>query len=89
MMITIIGLEDEEDSSTIAVSIDSNNSGALIYCTNHYGDKVALNVDDRLLKQLCNEVSKAIKSRAQKTNECGEVKNVALPCLSQSIGRRA
>ena len=80
-MITVIGLEDGEDSSTIVVSIDSDYSGAMVYCVNHYGDKVTLSVDNRLLKQLCNDVSKAIKSRAQKTNECGEVKNVAIPYL--------
>jgi hypothetical protein len=77
MMITVIGLEDKEDSSTIVVSIDSEDSGALVYGTNHYGDKVVLTVDARLLKQFCNDVSKAIQSKAQKTNECGEVKNVA------------
>ena len=83
-MITVIGLDDYEDSTSIVVSIDSNNTGTMVYCTNHYGDKVALIVDARLLKQLCNEVSNAIKSRARRTNECGEVKNVAIPCLPKS-----
>lgn len=77
-MIHIIGLEDEEDSSTIAVSIESDYTGAMVYCENQYGDKVALTVDIRLLKQLCNQVSKAIKSRAQKTNGCGSVKEKIL-----------
>lgn len=77
-MKTIIGLEDHEESSTIVVSIEDNYTGAMIYCTNHYGDKVALIVDNRLLKQLCNQVSEAIKSKAQKTNVCGEVKKTVL-----------
>lgn len=73
-MIKIISLDDVEDDCTIQVSIDSNCTGAMVYCTNNYGQKVALIVDARLLKQLCNEVSKSIKSRAQKNNMCGYVK---------------
>lgn len=72
-MISIISLDDEEDASRIQVSIDSKYTGALVYCTNYEGDTVSLIVDDRLLKQLCNQVSKVIKSKAQKTNECGYV----------------
>ena len=73
-MINIISLDDVEDASTIQVSLDSNDSGALVYCTNHEGQKVGLIVDARLLKQLCNAVAKAIKGRAQRANECGYVK---------------
>lgn len=80
-MITVIGLDDYEDFTSIVVSVEDRFTGATVYCTDHYGDKVALIVDVRLLKHLCNEVSKAIKTRAQKTNSYGEVKNVALPCL--------
>lgn len=72
-MITFINLKDEEDASSIMVTLDDDCTGAIIYCTNHHGAKLSLIVDDRLLKQLCNQVSKAIKSRAQKTNECGYV----------------
>ena len=72
-MMTFINLIDEEDASSILISLDDEWTGAVVHCTNHHGDKLSLIVDDRLLKQLCNQVSKAIKSRAQKTNECGYV----------------
>jgi transaldolase len=72
-MIKILSLDDSEDASTIQVSIDSDYTGAMVYCTNDQGDRVSLIVDAQLLKQLCNRVSKAIKLKAQKTNECGDV----------------
>lgn len=72
-MMNVISLNDYEDGSTISVSIEDNFTGALVYCTNQYGDKIALTVDNRLLKQLCNQIIKAIKVKAQKTNMCGNV----------------
>jgi len=77
-VITVIGLDDHEDASTIVVSIENGYTGAMVYCTNHYGDKVVLSVDNRLLKQLCNQVAKAIKVKAQKTSICGTVKEKVL-----------
>jgi hypothetical protein len=76
-MINII-LEDQEDDCAIQVSISTDCTGAIIFCTDTFGNNVELIVDVRLLKQLCAEVSKAIKSRAQKNNECGYVKQDTL-----------
>lgn len=72
-MTKIITLEDEEDSCIIQVELNADCSGALIFCTDTFGREVQLIVDARLLKQLCNKVSKNIKKRAQKNNFCGYV----------------
>lgn len=72
-MIKIIGLYDGEEDCSLTVSIDSEHSGVMVYGTNQHNQRVAMLFDDRLLKQLCNSVSKAIKSRATKANACGKV----------------
>lgn len=72
-MIKILSLDDSEDASAIQVSIDSDYTGAVVYCTNRHGERLSLIVDAQLLKQLCNKVSKAIKFKTQKTNKCGDV----------------
>lgn len=81
MALTIIQLRDEEDGCSVAVSVDSEHSGVLVYCTNNHGGKTSFIVDAQLLKQLCNEVSKTIKARAKKSNLSGVVSNVAVPTV--------
>lgn len=76
-MIKIIELYDGEEDCSLLVSIDSEHSGVLLYGTNQYKERVSMLFDDRLLKKLCNEVSKSIKSRATKANSCGKVKYYA------------
>ena len=78
MAFNIIQLRDKEDDCSIAVSVDSEHSGVLVYCTNNHGDKASLIVDAQLLKHLCNEVSKAITARAKNSNDCGDVSNATL-----------
>jgi hypothetical protein len=73
MMEKNIILDDHEDGCSIQVSVDSDFSGVVVYCTDHAGIEVEISVDARLFKKLCNEVSKTIKSRASKANWCGEV----------------
>lgn len=72
-MIKIIGLYDGEEDCSLTVSIDSEHSGVMVYGTNQHNQRVAMLFDDRLLKQMCKDVSKAIKSRAAKANACGKV----------------
>lgn len=78
MAFNIIQLRDREDGCSVAVSVNSEHSGVLVYCTNHHGDKASLIVDAQLLKQLCNEVTKAIKVKAKNSNACGDVSNATL-----------
>ena len=75
MMIKIISLVDEEEDCMLQVVLDSEHTGAMLYGKNQHNDRIVMVLDDKLLKQLCKDVSKAIKSRAQKTNECGYVKH--------------
>lgn len=81
MALTIIQLRDEEDGCSVAVSVDSEHSGVLVYCTDSHGDKVSMVLDSQLVKHLCSQVSKTIKVRAKKSNLSGVVSNVALSCL--------
>jgi macrodomain Ter protein organizer (MatP/YcbG family) len=81
MALTIIQLRDEEDGCSVAMSVDSEHSGVLVYCTDNHGDRVSMVLDSQLVKHLCNQVSKTIKARAKKINNSGVVSNVALPCL--------
>jgi len=74
-MIKIISLYDGEEDSTLEISIDSDCSGVMLYGKNQYDEKIVMDLDSRLFKKLCNEVSKHIGYRAQKTNECGSVEN--------------
>lgn len=76
-MIKIIGLYEGEEDCSLTVSIDSEHSGVMVYGTNQHNQRVAMLFDDRLLKKLCKDVSKAIKSRAAKANWCGEVTTYA------------
>lgn len=78
MALTIIQLREAEDGCNVTVSVDSEHSGVLVYCTNNHGDKVHMVLDSQLVKHLCNEVSKIIKVRAKKINACGVVSNVAV-----------
>lgn len=78
MALNIIKLHDMEEDCSVAVSVDSEHSGVLVYCMNSHGDKASLIVDAQLLKQLCNQVSKVIKARAKNINACGEVSNATL-----------
>ena len=78
MALNIIQLHDREDDCLVAVSVDSEYSGILVYCINSHGDKVSFTVDGQLFKYLCNKVSKTIKSTAKNRNACGDVIDAAL-----------
>lgn len=78
MALTIIQLRDQEDGCSVAMSVDSEHSGVLVYCTDNHGGKVSMVLDSQLVKQLCTQVSNTIKARAKKSNHCGVVSNVAL-----------
>ena len=69
-----VTLNDYEDDSEIAIFIDDDYSGVLVCCADHKGGSVSMTIDSGLLKQLCNKTAEALKHRAQKSNECGEVK---------------
>lgn len=73
MMIKIISLYDGEEDCMMQVSLDSEYSGVLIYCRNQDNEQIAMVFDESLLKQLCNDVSKIIGSRATKSNASGKV----------------
>jgi hypothetical protein len=75
MALKIIKLHDDEDDCFMTVSVESEQSGVLVYCVNNHGDKTSMILDAQLFKQLCNEVSEAIKPRAQRINVCGGVSN--------------
>ena len=78
MALTIIQLHDREDDCLVAVSVDSEHSGVLVYCINSNNDKVSFTVDGQLFKHLCNKVSKTIKATAKNSNACGDVINATL-----------
>jgi hypothetical protein len=72
-----ITLNDYEDDCKIAITVDQEFTGVIVDCSDDCGNTVSVSIDARLMKQFCNKVSEAIEYRAQKRNECGEVKNVA------------
>ena len=69
----MIVLYDKEDNCSLLVHLDDENSGVTVIGTDQNNKTVRLTLDDRLLKQLCNDVAKAIKNRARRNNECGEI----------------